>query len=81
MAFPPARQRPSAGGLWESWRSPDGTELETCAVVTTERTQLMRITSDPVMLSPEHFDLWLDPANHAAGKTQPRYCARRPRQR
>lgn len=55
--------RPFAmGGLWERWQSPEGSELESCAILTTGPNDLMRPIHDrmPVILAKEHFDRWLD---------------------
>jgi putative SOS response-associated peptidase YedK len=50
-------------GLWERWSSPDGSVMESCALLTTEANELMQSVHDrmPVILDPEVFDLWLDP--------------------
>jgi putative SOS response-associated peptidase YedK len=50
-------------GLWDCWRAPDGTLLETCTILTTTPNQLLADVHDrmPVILSPANYDLWLDP--------------------
>ena len=50
-------------GLWDRWRAPDGTHLETCTILTTTPNQLLADVHNrmPVILSPESYDLWLDP--------------------
>jgi putative SOS response-associated peptidase YedK len=49
-------------GLWECWTGPNGEELETAAIVTTEanRTLAPIHSRMPVILAPEAFDLWLN---------------------
>lgn len=59
--------RPFAfAGLWEQWRTPEGQWLETCTILTTSANELMRQLHDrmPVIIPPEQYALWLDPALH-----------------
>jgi putative SOS response-associated peptidase YedK len=53
-------------GLWERWTDPEtGEEIRSCSIVTTEGNSLMGPIHDrmPVILPPERWDGWLDPAN------------------
>jgi putative SOS response-associated peptidase YedK len=49
-------------GLWESWKSPEGEVLETCAILTTVANEKARDIHDrmPVILHLEDYDLCLD---------------------
>jgi len=51
------------GGLWETWRKPDGTELGTFTIITTDANELTKTVHDrmPVIIPPESYDQWLDP--------------------
>ncbi len=50
-------------GLWDRWRPPGGHLMETCSILTTSANSLVRDIHDrmPVILSPDAYDLWLDP--------------------
>lgn len=50
-------------GLWDSWRAPDGTALETCTILTTTANHLLADVHDrmPVILPATSYGLWLDP--------------------
>jgi putative SOS response-associated peptidase YedK len=48
--------------LWERWHDPEGEEVETCTILTTEANALMRPLHDrmPVILDTSAEDVWLD---------------------
>jgi putative SOS response-associated peptidase YedK len=50
-------------GLWEIWHSPDGSEIRSCNIITTEPNNLLRQIHNrmPVILPKEAYDLWLAP--------------------
>jgi putative SOS response-associated peptidase YedK len=67
-------ERPFAiAGLWEHWQSPDGSEIESCTLLTTTPNDLLKPIHNrmPVILAPEDFDLWLDPDAQHPGEVQP----------
>jgi len=49
-------------GLWECWTGPNGEELETAAIVTTNANRTLSAIHSrmPVIVPPEGFDLWLN---------------------
>lgn len=60
-------------GLWERWEPADGSVLESCTLLTTEANARVRPLHDrmPVILSPEDWQLWLDPEFEQAELLQP----------
>ena len=48
-------------GLWETWTGPNGEELDTAAIITTDANRTVAPLHDrmPVIVSPDDFDLWL----------------------
>lgn len=53
-------------GLWEQWQGTDGTTIDTCALLTTSANEVLRPIHErmPVILHPDDYTLWLDPAMH-----------------
>jgi putative SOS response-associated peptidase YedK len=49
-------------GIWERWNSVDGTEVETCCILTTAAHETMKPIHDrmPVILHPDDYSLWLN---------------------
>lgn len=57
-------------GLWEIWTGPDGSELQSCTVITTGPNELMEKLHDrmPVMLAPDDYADWLGNGKDADAK-------------
>jgi putative SOS response-associated peptidase YedK len=52
-------------GLWERWKNPsDGTAVRSCTIITCPANELVAPIHDrmPVILAPENYARWLDPA-------------------
>jgi putative SOS response-associated peptidase YedK len=67
-------ERPFAiAGLWEHWQSPDGSEIESVTLLTTEPNDLLTKIHNrmPVILAEKDYDLWLDPGAQHPGEVQP----------
>lgn len=49
-------------GLWESWKSPEGDNLESCTILTTAANKLIEPLHDrmPVILHPQEYNHWLN---------------------
>jgi putative SOS response-associated peptidase YedK len=64
-------------GLWENWMGPNGEEIESAAIVTTQASASIAHVHHrmPVMLAPDRFENWLDgrtvDAQAAASLLQP----------
>lgn len=59
-------QRPfTIAGLWDIWRDPDGEELYTFTIITTDANKLLRPIHDrmPLILDPLVARQWLDPTS------------------
>jgi putative SOS response-associated peptidase YedK len=63
-------------GLWEHWEG-DGQVVESCSIIVTEANDLVRSVHDrmPVIVAPDDYRLWLDPA---IAKTEPLQALLRP---
>lgn len=50
-------------GLWDEWHAPDGSQVKTCTIITTEPNELMSKLHNrmPVILPPTAYEQWLDP--------------------
>lgn len=60
-------------GLWDSWNSPDGSQVKTCTIITTEPNELMSLLHNrmPVILHPRDYEKWLNPAPQTPDQLMP----------
>ena len=58
-------------GLWDSWGS-DGERIETCTILTCDANEAMKHLHPrmPVVIKPERYDAWLDPATPVSELSQ-----------
>ena len=59
-------------GLWEVWFSEDGSEVQTCTIITTRANRIMQALHDrmPVILKPDQYEGWLNPDEDRAAELQ-----------
>ena len=59
-------------GLWERWTSPDGSQLDSCTILTTDANELVAPVHDrmPVILSPQDYTEWLGVGQDADARLQ-----------
>ncbi len=62
-------------GLWEKRKADDGTEIETCCILTTAANEVVKPINDrmPVILKPEDYNLWLDKSIYDSNELQRLY--------
>jgi putative SOS response-associated peptidase YedK len=60
-------------GLWDTWNAPDGSQLNSATIITTEPNGLMATLHNrmPVILPHDAYTQWLDPAPQKAEVLQP----------
>lgn len=52
-------------GLWDTWQPPEGEEIVSCTIITTNANSLAEPIHDrmPVILAPDSYERWLDPTS------------------
>lgn len=60
-------------GLWECWQGPDGSEIESATILTTGANEMLAEIHPrmPVILRPDDYDHWLDPAQQNPAAVTP----------
>ena len=59
-------------GLWEEWQSPEGSQIKSATIITTEPNPLLAKVHNrmPVILHPKDYKLWLSPKETPAKDLQ-----------
>ncbi len=65
---PPEDDTIAFGGIWQNWQSPEGQEMQTCAIVTTSANKTLSSIHHrmPVLIGPDDYALWLGEAGKGA---------------
>ena len=60
-------------GLWEEWTSPEGSQLRSATIITTDPNPMVAKIHNrmPVILHPDDYDLWLSTEEQPPDKLQP----------
>ena len=60
-------------GLWEAWTSPEGQEITSCTIITTEANEILKPIHDrmPVILNHDAEAVWLDPTIQDSARLLP----------
>jgi len=63
-----SRQPFTFAGIWDTWSSPDGSNLQTCCIITTQPNELVAPIHNrmPVILPSTAYQQWLDPLESRA---------------
>ncbi len=53
-------------GLWEAWQAPDGSEVRSCTIITTQPNTLLETIHNrmPVILHQDDYTKWLSTQEH-----------------
>lgn len=59
-------------GIWEHWQSPEGSELESCAIITTSANATLAPLHHrmPVILAQRDWDIWMDTSERHTKEAQ-----------
>lgn len=64
-------------GLWDLWHAPDGSEVRSCTIITTEPNDLLKSVHNrmPVILPQEAYSTWLSPKDQTPDELTPLLCS------